>query len=399
MKVITFGCRLNSFETTVMKNLVAEEDNIILFNTCAVTGEAERQCRQAIRKARRENPSARIIVAGCAAQLNPQGYAQMPEVDRVLGNHEKMSREAILGTEKIMVGDMESQPTYLPIVSDFEGRTKAFLQIQQGCNHACTFCIVSKIRGKNAGLKPDKVIEQAQTFVDNGYSELILTGVDVTSYPYGFCEITRRLLSDIKGLKRLRFGSLDPAALTDEFVALMASDARLMPHLHLSIQAGDDLILKRMGRRHTRGDILSLVDKIRAVRPEAVFGADFITGFPTETETQFEQTLDLVRSANLTHLHVFPYSARTGTPAAKMPMVDMAVRRERAKKLRDLGEERYAVLLETCIGKKLEVLVEKEGTGFSSNYLKVHLETPAKTGDIITVTILGRNEHGLFGRA
>lgn len=399
MKVITFGCRLNTFETTVIKKLVSEDNNIILFNTCAVTGEAERQCRQAIRKARRENPTARIIVAGCAAQLNPDGYAKMPEVDRVLGNHEKMSRDAILGAEKIMVGDMHDEPTYLPIVSDYEGRTKAFLQIQQGCDHACTFCIVTQIRGKNAGLKPEQVIKQAQTFVDNGYTELILTGVDVTSYPYGFCDITRRLLNEVKGLKRLRFGSLDPAALTDEFVSLMASDNRLMPHLHLSIQAGDDLILKRMGRRHTRGDILDLVQKVRAVRSEAVFGADFITGFPTETDAQFENTMDLVRRANLTHLHVFPYSARSGTPAAKMPMVDMNVRRTRAKKLRDLGEKQYGALLDSCVGKTMDVLVEKDQTGFSENYLKIRLETPAKTADIIKVTIVGRDDNGLFGRA
>lgn len=398
MKVITFGCRLNSFESAVIKKLVAGDDNIILFNTCAVTGEAERGCRQAIRKARRENPNARIIVSGCAAQLHPEEYAKMPEVDRVLGNHEKMSAEAILGAEKIMVGDMQTEPTYLPIVSDFEGRTKAFLQIQQGCDHACTFCIVSQIRGRNAGLHPDQVLKQAQTFVDNGYVELILTGVDLTSYPYGFCEIVRRLLDEVKGLKRLRFGSLDPACLDDDFVSLMASDHRLMPHLHLSIQAGDDLILKRMGRRHTRGDILTFVEKIRAVRSDAVFGADFIAGFPTETEEQFNQTLDLIHRANLTHLHVFPYSVRSGTAAAKMPMVDMSVRKERAKKVRDLGQEKYTVLLDSCIGKTMEVLVEKDGTGFGPNYLKVHLENPAKTGDIISVTIIGRNEHELVGR-
>lgn len=396
MKVITFGCRLNSFESAVIQK-ISNLDNVILFNTCAVTGEAERQCRQAIRKARRENPNARIIVAGCAAQLHPEVYASMPEVDRVLGNHEKMSKAALEGTDKILVGDMQTQPTYLPIVSDIEGRAKAFLQIQQGCDHACTFCVVSQIRGKNAGLRPDQVVEQAKTFVQNDYPELVLTGVDVTSYPYGFCDIAKRLLNEVPGLKRLRFGSLDPACLKEEFISLMASDDRLMPHVHLSIQAGDDLILKRMGRRHTRGDIITLVDRLRTVRPDIVFGADFITGFPTESDDAFEQTMDLVRTAGLTHLHVFPYSARSGTPAAKMPMVDMGVRKERAKKLRTLGEEMYQALLDRQIGKTMDVLVEHDNMGFSQNYLKVHVSHAVNPGEIVTVKIKKRRGNELVG--
>lgn len=397
MKIITFGCRLNSFESAVIQKLSDDLDNVILFNTCAVTGEAERQCRQAIRKARRENPNARIIVAGCAAQLHPEIYAAMPEVDRVLGNHEKMSVDALKGTEKIMVGDMARQPTYLPVVSQIEGKAKAFLQIQQGCDHACTFCVVSQIRGLNTGLKPEMVLKQAQTFVDNGYPELVITGVDVTGYPYGFCEIIRRLLSEVNGLKRLRFGSLDPACLDDEFVALMASDNRLMPHLHLSIQAGDNLILKRMGRRHNREDVIALTQKIRAIRPDAVFGADFITGFPTETDAQFNQTMDLVKTAGLTHLHVFPYSARSGTPAAKMPQVDIHERKERAKKLRSLGEEMYGHLLDSQIGRTLKVLIEKDGTGYSENYLKVKTALNGKTGEIVDVAIKGREANELVG--
>lgn len=397
MKIITFGCRLNSFESAVIQKLSDKLDNVILFNTCAVTGEAERQCRQAIRKTRRENPNARIIVAGCAAQLRPEEYAKMPEVDRVLGNHEKMSVKALEGTEKIMVGQMQNHPTYLPIVADFEGKAKAFLQIQQGCDHACTFCVVSQIRGRNAGLKPEQVIKQARTFIENGYPELILTGVDVTSYPYGFCELIRRLLKEANGLKRLRFGSLDPACLNDEFVSLLASDGRLMPHLHLSIQAGDNLILKRMGRRHTREDILNLTKKIRLLRPDAVFGADFIAGFPTETQLQFEQTLDLVREAHLTHLHVFPYSARSGTPAAKMPMVDLHERKGRAKRLRVLGEELYGQLLDEQIGKRVKVLIEKDGAGYSENYLKVRTSHVDKAGEIVDVIIKGRELNELVG--
>lgn len=390
---------MNTFESAVIEKLAGDDlKNVILLNTCAVTGEAERQVRQAIRKARREHPDARIIVAGCAAQLHPEEYAKMPEVDRVLGNHEKLSREALLGTDKIMAAPMTDCAPDLPIVSDFEGKAKAFLQIQQGCDHACTFCVVSQIRGANHGLEPDQVIRQAQEFVQNSYPELIITGVDVTAYPYGFCDIARRLLHEVPGLKRLRFGSLDPAALDDDFVTLMAQDNRLMPHLHLSVQSGDNLILKRMGRRHTREDVIALTQKIRAVRPDAVFGADFITGFPTETAAHFQNTMDLVRQAGLTHLHVFPYSEREGTPAAKMPQVPVPVRKERARQLRELGQTQYGALLDACIGRKMNVLAERPDEGMSENYIRVRFCDPVNVGEIIPVTIIKRDEHGLVGQ-
>lgn len=399
MQVVTFGCRLNTFESAVIEKLVGDDlPNVILFNTCAVTGEAERQVRQAIRKTRREHPQARIIVAGCAAQLHPEVYAAMPEVDRVLGNHEKLSREALLGEEKIMADPMTVAGPDIPIVSDFEGKAKAFLQIQQGCDYACTFCVVSQIRGANRGLAPDKVIHQAREFVKNGYPELIITGVDVTAYPDGFCKIVRRLLREVDGLKRLRFGSLDPAALDDEFVSLMGAEERLMPHLHLSVQSGDNLILKRMGRRHTREDVLSLTERIRMVRPNAVFGADFITGFPTETQEQFQQTLDLVQRAGLTHLHVFPYSEREGTPAAKMPKVPVSVRRERARRLREVGQVCFDALSDACIGKTMQVLVEQSGMGMSENYIRVHFTGEAQPAQIVPVRIIGKDKHGLVGQ-
>ncbi len=402
MQIITFGCRLNIFESAAIEKLVgADLPNVILFNTCAVTGEAERQLRQAIRKAKRENPNARIYVAGCAAQLHPEIYANMPEVDRVLGNREKLSKAALLATEKIAAAPMDntddSSHIDVPVISDFSGKTKAFLQIQQGCNHACTFCVVHSIRGKNTGLHPDIVIHQANTFVQNGYNELILTGVDLAAYPFGFCALIRRLLAEVNGLKRLRFGSLDPAVLSDEFVALMASDKRLMPHIHLSIQAGDDLILKRMGRRHTKQDILTLADKLRQVRPDMVFGADFIAGFPTETDEQFNETMDLVKRANITHLHVFPYSERDGTPAAKMPQVPVAIRKERAKKLRDLGTGQMEQLLDTMVGKTISVLVEQPFEGISENYLKVRFKHPQTIGQIVDIRIEKRENDELVG--
>lgn len=402
MKIITFGCRLNIFESAAIEKLVGDDlPNVILFNTCAVTGEAERQVRQAIRKAKRENPNCRIFVAGCAAQLHPEVYACMPEVDRVLGNREKLSKAALLSDTKTLVSDIEKNEsdikTDVPIISDFDGKTKAFLQVQQGCDHACTFCVVHHIRGKNSGLHPDVVIRQARHFVQNGYREIILTGVDLGAYPYGFCHLVKRLLNEVEGLKRLRFGSLDPAVLSDEFVDLMASDMRLMPHIHLSIQSGDDIILKRMGRRHTKQQVLQLIHKLRTVRPDIVFGADFIAGFPTETEEQFLGTLDLIERGNLTHLHVFPYSEREGTPAAKMPQVPVAERKMRAKKIRDLGELQMNNLMDKMVGKTLNVLVEQPFEGTSENYLKIKFHTQQTVGEVVPTTIMQRNEHGLVG--
>ena len=400
MQIITFGCRLNIFESAAMEKLVgADLKDVILFNSCAVTGEAERQLRQAIRRAKRENPTAKIYVAGCAAQLHPESYAKMPEVDRVLGNREKLVRSALLGTDKVMAEPMteDTLDIDVPIVSDFDGKTKAFLQIQQGCDNACTFCIVSHIRGKNKGLEPDTIIAQANEFVKNGYQELILTGVDLAAYPFGLCDLGKRLLSEVDGLKRLRFGSLDPARLDDEFIELMASDNRLMPHLHLSVQSGDNLILKRMGRRHRRQDVIEFAQKMRAKRPDIVLGADFITGFPTETEVQFQNTLDLVAEADITHLHVFPYSERAGTPAAKMPQLPKEIRKDRARRLRELGTQKMTQLLESQIGKTVSVLVENTTEGTSQNYLKVHFSTPQSVGQIIDVKIKGRNKNGLVG--
>lgn len=397
MKVITFGCRLNAFETRLIEKIGADLNDVIVVNTCAVTGEAERQCRQAIRKAYRENPTAKIIVTGCAAQLNPEVYAAMPEVFRVLGNREKLTRTAYETTEKVCVGDVDLFDfEVLKPVTDFEGHTRAFLQIQQGCNHACTFCIVHQARGRNKGLPPEKVLEQARLFVENGFSEIVLTGVDIASYPQGFNRLVRLIAEKVSGLKRLRFGSLDPTALDKEFIDLMGTYAVLQPHLHLSVQSGDDLILKRMGRRHTAEQVLKACQALRAVRPDIVFGADFITGFPTETEEQALQTEAFVTEANITQLHVFPYSARPGTPAAKMPAVEIGVRKERAARLRQTGLKLEQKLLDKTVGTVHPVLIEKNGSGYTDNYLKVHTSSTSE-GKIEQVLITKRIENELVG--
>lgn len=402
MKILTFGCRLNTFESTLIHKIGADMDDVIVVNTCAVTGEAERQCRQAIRKAHRDFPDMKIVVTGCGAQLHPETYAAMPEVTRVLGNREKLTREALYNTNKLMVGDINAYPKSweLPIVTDFEGRTRAFLQIQQGCDHACTFCIVRQARGHNTGLPPQKVIEQARTFIENGFSEIVLTGVDITSYPYGFNALVRRILTELPDLKRLRFGSIDPACVDDELMSLFDEFPALMPHLHLSIQAGDNLVLKRMGRRHTQEQVIDFCQKLKKIRPEMVFGADFITGFPTETESQFLNTIHLVREAGITLLHVFPYSIRPGTPAAKMPMVDGTVRKERATRLRTVGLQLEENFLDSLIGQTKNVLIEKEGQGYTDNYLKVNvLNAKNQIGHIIPVHIQQRRNNELVGEA
>ena len=397
MKIVTFGCRMNAFESAVMARLGRDiPDDVIVVNTCAVTAEAERQCCQTIRKLKRENPVCTLVVTGCAAQLNPEKYALMPEVSRVLGNHEKLDKALLSNSEKTVVGDIE-QEFDLPIVSDFEGRNRAFLQIQQGCDHACTFCVVRFARGHNKGIAPDKVIAQAQAFAKQGFQEIVLTGADVASYPYGLVEISERILKEVPQIKRLRYGSLDPAALQDNFIALVKKYPQIMPHFHLSIQAGDDLVLKRMGRRHTRKQVIELAKKLRAVRPEIVLGADFITGFPTETEEQFQNTLKLVKEAGLTHLHVFPYSERPGTPAIKMPQIPVHERKKRAQELRELGEKEHFQLLKKMIGKTVSVLIESDGMGWTENYLRVIVKENYPVGQIVSIEIKGVKDNALVG--
>lgn len=342
VEVVTLGCRINSYESEILKEKFAGVDNLVIVNSCAVTREAERQCRQIVRKLRKQNPAARIVVTGCAAQVNPQAFAKMPEVDMVLGNREKVCLEQYLNgplTEKTIVGDILSYDHYDNyLITGFEGRQKAFVQIQQGCDHRCTYCIVPFARGNNRSVPQSLILQQIKTLLEQGFAQICLTGVDACSYQPSFSGLVKSILEAFPQLPSLQFGSLDPAALDDAFISLIGKYANIHPYFHLSVQAGDNLILKRMKRRHSREDIINLCAKIRAVRPEAVFGADFICGFPTESEEAFANTVKLVREAGIKRLHVFPYSQRPGTPAALMPQLPMEERRRRAALLREEGE-------------------------------------------------------------
>ena len=341
VKVITLGCRMNAYESEVIKEKLQHIDNLIIINTCAVTGEAERQCRQTIRKLAKENPQARIVVTGCAAQIAPQKFAALPEVDLVLGNIEKNNIDKILSSEpeeKTIVGDISSYGGYDDyLITGFEGRQKAFMQIQQGCDHRCTYCIVPYARGRNRSVPEADIIAQINTLLQQGFAKICLTGVDICSYQPSFVHLVEHILAQT-AIPQLDFGSLDPAALNDEFVDILRIHPNIGAYLHFSVQSGDNLILKRMKRRHSREDVINLCRKIKAVRPDIILGADFICGFPTETVEQFNNTLKLVDEAGLSKLHVFPYSERLGTPAALMPQIPMDERRRRAEILRQKGE-------------------------------------------------------------
>lgn len=341
VKVITFGCRINSYEAEIFKEKLKSYDNLIVVNTCAVTKEAERQCCQTIRKLKKENPSSKIVVTGCAAQVSTQKFSQMPEVDLVLGNMEKTDIEKyLISKDKTIVGDIFSFSGYdAYMITGFEGRERAFVEIQQGCDHRCTYCIIPYARGKNRSVKKEKILEQIKLLLEQGYKEICLTGIDACSYKPSFSDLVEEILQTFPDLPSLQFGSLDPASIDDKFISLIKTYPNIHPYFHFSIQSGDNLILKRMGRRHQREDVIKLTQEIRLVRSDAVFGADFICGFPTETDENFQNTLKLVEEANITKLHVFPYSERPGTPAARMPQVPVNIRRKRAQTLRNTRKE------------------------------------------------------------
>ncbi len=341
VKVITFGCRINSYESEIFKEKLKNYDNVVIINSCAVTAEAERQCRQMIRKMKKENPNSKIIVTGCAAQVSAERFATMPEVDLVLGNKEKTEIEKyLLSKEKKIVGDIFSFSGYdAYMITGFEGRERAFVEIQQGCNHRCTYCIVPYARGANRSVKKEKIMEQIRILLDEGFKEICLTGIDACSYKPSFSELVEDILQEFPELPSLQFGSLDPAAIDERFIGLVEKYSNIHPYFHFSVQSGDNLILKRMGRRHSREDVIRLCKKLKEVRADSIFGADFICGFPTETEENFANTLKLVEEADIEKLHVFPYSERPGTPAARMPQIPVNIRRKRAEQLRNLRKE------------------------------------------------------------
>ena len=412
--ILTFGCRLNAFESEVIRGhaVAAGLGDAVIVNSCAVTTEAERQVRQSIRRARRQNPGVKIIVTCCAAQIDPDKYAAMDEVDRVIGNEEKLQAETWLqvgDAPRVSVNDiMTVRETAPHLISGFEGRARAFVEIQQGCDHRCTFCIIPFGRGNNRSVPIGVIVEQVRTLVDQSYAEVVLTGVDITDYGRDLPgtprlgEMIKRLLTLVPDLPRLRLSSVDPAEIDDALLGLIADEPRLMPHFHISVQSGDDLILKRMKRRHSRADIERFVNRVRRLRPDAVFGADIIAGFPTETDLAFANSMSLVEDCGLTWLHVFPYSERPGTPAAKMPQLPGDVRKERAAALRAAGAARVQRFLDTQIGSVADVLVEKDAAGRTPHFANVRIDgaSDGKPADgvIVPARIVARDNDLLIAQ-
>jgi threonylcarbamoyladenosine tRNA methylthiotransferase MtaB len=405
LDVVTFGCRLNIAESEVIKREAARAGygDAVVVNTCAVTSEAVKQARQNIRRIKRERPDARIVVTGCAAQSEAATFAAMPEVDRVLGNEEKLDARAWAGASRVAVGDIMAVKTLTAHgVDHIDGHTRAFVQVQNGCDHRCTFCIIPFGRGNSRSLPVDDVVAQARRLISNGYREIVLTGVDITSYGADLDgapklgALVKRLLKDIPDLARLRLSSIDSVEADDDLLDALASEQRLMPHLHLSLQAGDDMILKRMKRRHTRSDAIMFCREVRRLRPDVVFGADIIAGFPTETEDMFARSLDLVEECGLTQLHVFPFSPRPGTPAARMPQIDRRVIKERAQRLRDKGEVALRRYLESQIGRQRQVLTERGGIGRTEQFTAVRLASPLQPGLIIDLKVAGHDGRQLI---
>ena len=396
VNVVTFGCRLNTYESEVIRRAAtaAGVDDAIVVNTCAVTAEAVRQAKQTIRRLKREQPDARIVVTGCAAQTEANTFATMSEVDRIVGNDGKFNVKSWTTGEKIVVSDIMLVKTMRPhAIDSIEGRARAFVQVQNGCDHRCTFCIIPFGRGNSRSLPMDDVVAQARRLVANGYREIVLTGVDITSYGADLADaprlgtLVKRLLKAVPDLTRLRLSSIDSVEVDFDLLDALGEERRLMPHLHLSLQAGDDLILKRMKRRHSRGDAIAFCEQVRRLRPDVVFGADIIAGFPTEEEDMFARSLDLVDACGLTQLHVFPFSPRPGTPAARMPQVDRAIVKDRARRLREKGDEAVRHHLDREIGARRSVLAESRALGRTEQFMPVRLATPLEPGVIVDLTM------------
>jgi threonylcarbamoyladenosine tRNA methylthiotransferase MtaB len=420
--LVTFGCRLNAYESEVIRahaqaaGLADAGSDTIVINTCAVTAEATRQARQAIRKLRRERPGARIVVTGCAAQVEPESFRDMPEVDRVLGNAEKLAaaswrdtqalfaRPGVPGRdEKAVVNDIMAVTETAPqLIDGFGGRARAFVQVQNGCDHRCTFCIIPFGRGNSRSVPMGEAVDQVRALTARGYREVVLTGVDLTSYGAGLPgtprlgTLVKQILKHVPELMRLRLSSIDQVEADRDLLDALADDARMMPHLHLSLQSGDDLILKRMKRRHLRADAIAFCDQVRRLRPDVVFGGDIIAGFPTESEAMFARSLDLIDECGLTHLHVFPFSARPGTPAARMPAVAPAIVKARARALRQKGEAALRAHLDREIGTRRRVLAEAPEHGRTEQFTKVRLAGAAEPGAILEVPIVGHDGRQLL---
>jgi len=418
--VVTFGCRLNAYESEVIRRQAQDAglSDTVVVNTCAVTAEAVRQARQSIRRIARERPGARIVVTGCAAQTEPEAFASMGEVDRVLGNDEKMRAEAwadalasferpngfgLAAEEKIVVNDIMAVTETAPhLIDGLEGRARAFVQVQNGCDHRCTFCIIPYGRGNSRSVPMGEVVAQVRRLADRGYREVVLTGVDLTSYGGNLPgaprlgTLVKQILRHVPELERLRLSSIDSVEADADLLDAFASDARLMPHLHLSLQAGDDIILKRMKRRHLRADAVAFCEQVRRLRPDVVFGADVIGGFPTETEAMFKRSLDLVDECGLTHLHVFPFSPRPGTPAARMPQLPRDIVKDRARRLRAKGEAALRRHLDGQVGASRRVLTESHDLGRTEHFTQVRLAAPIEPGVILDVIVAAHDGRQLL---
>lgn len=414
--IVTFGCRVNAWESEAIRARAGDRGDLVVINTCAVTAEAERQARQAIRRARRDRPGAEIVVTGCAAQIDPERYAAMPEVDRVVGNREKLAPDAFArraalarpARPRIDLGNIMAAGRAAGEFSGFvrfEGRTRAILHAQTGCDWRCTFCVIPFGRGPSRSAPLGALVAQARALVARGFREIVVSGVDIASWggdlpaPIGFAAMLRRLLAAVPELPRLRLSSLDPAAVGAPLAELFAAEPRLMPHVHLSAQSGSDMTLKRMKRRHRRADLPALCAALRAARPDIVFGADFIAGFPTETDAMHGETLAAIRECEIALPHVFPYSARPGTPAARMPQVAPAVRRARAAELRAAGAEARACVLARRVGAPAAVLMESETEGRTEQFLRARFAAPQTPGETVRARLTGHDGESFHAEA
>ena len=405
-EILTFGCRLNAYESEAMRALASGVENTVVVNTCAVTAEAERQARQTIRRLAREKPGVDIVVTGCAAQIDPASWAALPGVTRVLGNEDKLKPESWIAGAGSAVSDiMAARETAPHMVTEFAGRARAFVQVQQGCDHRCTFCVIPFGRGPNRSVPIGVAVTQVRALVEAGFREIVLTGVDIASYgpdlpgSPSLGQLARRLLALVPELPRLRLSSIDPAAIDDDLWRLIAEEPRLMPHLHLSLQAGSDLILKRMKRRHLTADAMATIERARSLRPGIAIGADLIAGFPTETDALFAETLGFVEAADMPFLHIFPYSERPGTPAARMPAVPKPVRRERAAQLRAAGAWATERFLAAHVGRDIALLTESGDTGHSEHFAPVRLASVAEPGRVMAARVTGSTGSVLLAEA
>ncbi len=410
--VITFGCRLNAYESDQAKARAIADglEDAVIVNTCAVTGEAVRQARQAIRRARRERPLAKLVVTGCAAQIDPASFSDMPEVDLVLGNSLKSAKGAYarIGGEhgRVRVNDIAEVRETAPHLTAGQGeRARAYVEVQNGCDHRCTFCIIPYGRGNSRSAPAGEIVESVRSLAAQGYAEVVLTGVDITAWGQdlpgtpSLGQLVARILKLVPELPRLRLSSIDAAEIDPELLRCLAEEARLAPYLHLSLQHGDDLMLKRMKRRHSRADALGLVAAVRAVRPDVAFGCDLIAGFPTETEEAFEQSVSLIEAAGLSYCHIFPFSPRPGTPAAKMPQLERATIKARAERLRAAGSAALVRHLDARVGRTVTALVEREGLARAEDFTEIAFEGEAAAGTLIPLTLTGHDGRRAFGRA